>query len=124
MGGGIVTQQMNWSYLHHGVVIWLDVPVPVIASRLSGDSSRPLLQGVDLSTKLTELLTARQRQYAQADIRIGYEGRSMGKTCDRILTAIENRLRTDSIANREAAVSQIEINQTSINPVINNAVPD
>lgn len=123
-GGGIVTQQMNWSYLHHGVVIWLDVPVPVIASRLSGDSSRPLLQGVDLSTKLTELLTARQRQYAQADIRIGYEGRSMGKTCDRILTAIENRLRTDSIANREAAVSQIEINQTSINPVINNAVPD
>ncbi|MEL6352808.1 MAG: shikimate kinase [Cyanobacteria bacterium J06627_28] len=123
-GGGIVTQQMNWSYLHHGVVIWLDVPVPVIASRLSGDSSRPLLQGVDLSTKLTELLTARQRQYAQADIRIGYEGRSMGKTCDRILTAIENRLRTDSIADREAAVSQIEINQTSINPVISDAAPE
>lgn len=123
-GGGIVTEQMNWSYLHHGVVIWLDVPVPVIVSRLSGDSSRPLLQGVDLSTKLTELLTARQRQYAQADIRIGYEGRSMGKTCDRILTAIENRLRTDSIADREAAVSQIEINQTSINPVMSDAASE
>lgn len=117
-GGGIVTQPMNWSYLHHGVVLWLDVPVSVLVSRLSGDSTRPLLQGnqsVELSEKLENFLEARGSLYAQADIRIGYEGRSVGKTCDRILTALEQNIRPDP----KLAVDQIEINQTSINPVLN-----
>lgn len=117
-GGGIVTQPMNWSYLHHGVVLWLDVPVSVLVSRLSGDSTRPLLQGdqsVELSDKLEKLLVARGSLYAQADIRISYEGRSVGKTCDRILTALKQNIRPDP----KLAVDQIEINQTSINPVLN-----
>ena len=113
-GGGIVTQQMNWSYLHHGVVLWLDVPVPVLISRLSSDTTRPLLKGVDLPTKLKDLMADRGEQYAQADIRIEYEGRSVGKTCDRIMAALESRLRPDP----KLAADQIEINQTSINPVV------
>jgi len=116
-GGGIVTQQMNWSYLHHGVVIWLDVPVSVLVSRLSGDSTRPLLQGdeaTELSDKLNNLMSVRSELYAQADLRIAYEGRSVGKTCDRIMNAIRQNLRPDP----KLAVDQIEINQTSINPVV------
>lgn len=113
-GGGIVTQQMNWSYLHHGVVLWLDVPLPVLISRLSNDTTRPLLKDVDLATKLKDLMAERGEQYAQADIRIEYEGRSVGKTCDRIMAALESRLRPDP----KLAVDQIEINQTSINPVV------
>lgn len=113
-GGGIVTQRMNWSYLHHGVVIWLDVPLPVLVSRLSGDTTRPLLEGVDLSTKLSDLLRQRGERYGQADIRIAYEGKSVGKTCDRILMALQQKLRPDP----KLAAGQIEINQTSINPVV------
>lgn len=113
-GGGMVTQPMNWSYLHHGVVIWLDVPLSVLVSRLSGDTTRPLIKGVDLSTKLGDLLRQRVDLYGQADIRIAYEGKSVGKTCDRILTALQQRLRPDP----KLAVDQIEINQTSINPVL------
>lgn len=113
-GGGIVTQQMNWSYLHHGVVIWLDVPVPVLVSRLSGDTTRPLLKDVDLSAKLTDLIEQRGHRYAMADIRIGYEGKSVGKTCDRILAALQQRLRPDPKLARD----QIQISQTSINPVL------
>ena len=116
-GGGIVTQPVNWSHLHHGIVVWLDVPVPVLVSRLSGDSTRPLLQGTDLSQKLTDLLEARQDRYAQADIRIEYEGRSLGKTCDRILHKLQERLHKD-LRDRDAAVANIEINQTDINPVV------
>lgn len=116
-GGGMVTQRMNWSYLHHGVVIWLDVPLPVLVSRLSGDTTRPLLNGVDLSTKLSDLLIQRGDRYAQADIHIVYEGKSVGKTCDRILTALHQKLRPDPKLVRD----QIEINQTSINPVLNDA---
>ncbi len=111
-GGGIITQQMNWSYLHHGIVIWLDVPIPILISRLSGDSSRPLLKDVNLSDKLTDLIAERGELYAQADIRIEYEGKSVGRTCDRILKAIQSNLRPDP----KLAVDQIEINQTSINP--------
>ncbi len=113
-GGGIIAQQMNWSYLHHGLVIWLDVPVSILVSRLSSDSSRPLLKDVNLSDKLTDLIAERGELYAQADIRIEYEGKSVGRTCDRILKAIQTNLRPDP----KLAVDQIEINQTSINPVL------
>lgn len=110
-GGGIVTRQMNWSYLHHGVVIWLDVPVPVLVSRLSDDTERPLLKDVSLGDKLDALIDERGDRYAQADIRIGYEGRSVGKTCDRIITALQANLRP----NPKLVADQVTINQPSIN---------
>ena len=113
-GGGIVTQKMNWSYLHHGLVIWLDVPLLVLQSRLSGDTTRPLLKEVDLQTKLSDLLMQRGDRYALSDIRIAYEGKSVGKTCDRILTAIQQNLRPDP----KLAAGEIKISQTSINPVL------
>ena len=109
-GGGIITQPINWSYLHHGVAIWLDVPIPVLVSRLSGDTSRPLLQTDDLTAKLETLLEARGDRYAQADIRIPYEGRSVGKTCDRILAAIKQTIREP-----KKSADPISINQTQIN---------
>ncbi len=72
-GGGIVTQQMNWSYLQHGVVTWLDVPIPLLLARLKGDDTRPLLQTGDLSEKLNKLLDQRATLYAQADLRMPIE---------------------------------------------------
>lgn len=120
-GGGIVTQPMNWSYLRHGIVIWLDVPIPVLVSRLSGDTSRPLLKGlngVDATAKLETLLAERGDRYALADVCIAYEGRSVGKTCDRILSALQQSIRPDP----KLAAGQVIINQTSINPAVNPVV--
>jgi shikimate kinase len=114
-GGGIVTEPMNWSYLRHGVVIWLDVPVPVLVSRLSGDVTRPLLKAVDLTAKLEDLLAKRVSLYAQADVQIAYEGRSVTKTCDRILTALEQTIRPDP----KLQADQVTVSQTSINPPVN-----
>lgn len=111
-GGGIVTQSMNWSHLRHGVVIWLDVPVPVLVSRLSGDTSRPLLKDADITTKLEALLAERGDRYALADIRIAYEGRSIGKTCDRILSTLQQRLRPDPKLTA-GQVPQPNLNQPS-----------
>lgn len=120
-GGGIVTQPMNWSYLRHGVVLWLDVPVPVLVSRLSGDKHRPLLDNVDLRTKLEGLLAARGALYGQADITIGYEGRSVGKTCDRIIAALKANIRPDP----KLAADKIVMNQDNINvPVEDNPLED
>lgn len=69
-GGGIVTRRGNWSYLHHGLIVWLDVPVEQIYTRLAADNTRPLLQGVDLKATLRSLYQQRQRLYAQADLHI------------------------------------------------------
>ncbi|HEY9736184.1 MAG TPA: shikimate kinase [Trichocoleus sp.] len=69
-GGGIVTQQMNWSYLQHGVVVWLDVPLNLLMQRLQGDTQRPLLQRPDWPQTLEALLEQRLPLYSQADVRV------------------------------------------------------
>ena len=69
-GGGIVLQRFNWSYLHHGLIVWLDAPVDVLVTRLQNDTTRPLLQEADLAQSLQTLLDQRRSLYAQADLHI------------------------------------------------------
>ncbi|HAZ50038.1 MAG TPA: shikimate kinase [Cyanobacteria bacterium UBA11369] len=69
-GGGIVLRRQNWSYLQQGLVVWLDVPVEILLSRLAGDTTRPLLQVSDREGELKTRLDQRQRLYAQADLHI------------------------------------------------------
>ena len=69
-GGGIVLDPMNWSYLRHGIVVWLDVPVSELYRRLAQDQQRPLLQTPNPQKTLTTLLNQRQHLYAQADVRV------------------------------------------------------
>ena len=69
-GGGIVMQRENWSYLHHGLIVWLDVPVEQLYTRLAEDTTRPLLQDPDPLGKMRSLLERRRSLYAQADLHI------------------------------------------------------
>lgn len=69
-GGGIVLRRFNWSYLQHGIVVWLDVPVEQLSERLCNDTSRPLLANTNLKAKLQTLLEQRKPLYAQADVRV------------------------------------------------------
>ena len=69
-GGGIVLRTDNWSYLHHGLVVWLDVPVELLYTRLAEDTTRPLLQDADPQGKLRSLLEERTPLYSQADLKI------------------------------------------------------
>ncbi|MGE5658555.1 MAG: shikimate kinase [Actinomycetota bacterium] len=73
-GGGSVLRRENWSYLHHGIVLWLDVPVEQLYARLQEDRTRPLLQEGDPLAKLQALLKQRERLYAQADVRVVVTG--------------------------------------------------
>lgn len=69
-GGGIVLKPKNWSYLHHGLIVWLDTPIPIITKRLATDTTRPLLQETNLTLKLESLLEQRGSLYAQSDLQI------------------------------------------------------
>lgn len=73
-GGGIVLNRMNWSYLQHGLVVWLDVPVEQLYDRLKQDTTRPLLQVADPQQHLQTLLNQRRSLYAQADITLTGQG--------------------------------------------------
>ena len=63
-GGGIIQEQLNWSYLRHGLVVWLDVDIEILQKRLATDKTRPLIN------QLESLLATRRPLYAQADLQI------------------------------------------------------
>lgn len=96
-GGGIVIRKENWSYLHHGIVIWLDVPLDVLKQRLEGDIGRPLLQGSDWEDTLARLQSERAHLYAQADVRVTVApDEPIGAIASRTLSLIEARILQDS----------------------------
>lgn len=93
-GGGIVLKRENWSYLRHGIVVWLDVPVPQLQARLQADHTRPLLQDTDLAVKLQTLLEQRQPLYAQADVHISHQNNETPEQLtDRAIAQIKQALR-------------------------------
>ncbi|MGK7931597.1 MAG: shikimate kinase [Microcystaceae cyanobacterium] len=69
-GGGIVLKPVNWSFLHHGLIVWLDAPIPLLCQRLAEDDSRPLLQETDLESRLETLWEERRSLYSEADLHI------------------------------------------------------
>lgn len=94
-GGGIVLRQENWSYLHHGLIVWLDCSVETLFNRLLEDTTRPLLQDPDPQGKLRSLLEQRQPLYSQADLHIAItEDQTPEQIVTRILEAIPSVLKT------------------------------
>ncbi|WP_414545771.1 shikimate kinase [Nostoc sp. CCY0012] len=94
-GGGIVLQQKNWSYLHHGLVVWLDVPVELLYNRLAEDTTRPLLQDADPKAKLRSLLEQRTPLYSQADVKITVtEGETPERIAQRVIETIPSVLKS------------------------------
>jgi shikimate kinase len=94
-GGGIVLKRENWSYLHHGVIVWLDVPIEQLKIRLANSTSRPLLNKEELETKLRSLLQQREALYAQADVRVKLlTQETLEQTCDRVIQEIWGVLKT------------------------------
>lgn len=95
-GGGIVLSRKNWSYLHHGLVIWLDAPIEILHARLVADTTRPLLQDTDLFTQLETLMQQRRSLYAQADLHITITNEETPKQlATRVLTEIPHVLKQE-----------------------------
>lgn len=93
-GGGAVLDRKNWSYLHHGVVIWLDVPINVLYTRLQGNTTRPLLQTEDLQQRLSTLYAERSPLYALADVRIPISAEDLpNRVTQHVLKAVSDALR-------------------------------
>jgi shikimate kinase len=95
-GGGAVLTSENWSYLHHGVVIWLDVLPERLFARVSQDPTpRPLLQQADPLQTLKTIFQERQRYYAQADIRVDADAPAQ-EVAQRTLDSLKARIEQDA----------------------------
>jgi len=69
LGGGAYVQEENRTLLRAiGKTVWLDCPLEVCLTRISGDKSRPLLGDSD---EMKALLAQRRAAYAQADYAVG-----------------------------------------------------
>jgi shikimate kinase len=95
-GGGAVLKSENWSYLHHGIVVWLDVPPETLFARVSQDPTpRPLLQQADPLQTLKAIFQERQRYYAQADIRVDADAPAE-EVVQRTLDSLKARIEQDA----------------------------
>ena len=95
-GGGVVLKTENWSYLRHGLVIWLDAPIELLCQRLATDETRPLLNHSDLESKLTSILEQRCHLYAEADLKIIIEPEQTPEAiASHILAQIPTVLKTE-----------------------------
>ncbi|AFY53515.1 shikimate kinase [Rivularia sp. PCC 7116] len=96
-GGGIVLKRQNWSYLHHGLIVWLDATAELLYDRLKEDTTRPLLKESNPLLKLRNLLEERESLYALADLRITIkEGETPEEIAKRVLTQIPSVLKKTS----------------------------
>ena len=77
-GGGAVIRRTNWGYMQHGVVVWLDGPPELLASRVVGDgiAQRPLVS----------LLTADHQQEEEQQQQ--HEAEQVGVTIPAIVTPV------------------------------------
>jgi len=84
-GGGAVKDPMNWSYMHNGIVAWLQGEPELLARRVvaEGVEKRPLLYGEGVTkenayevaqSKLKALIEERTKYYENADVVISLEG--------------------------------------------------
>ena len=95
-GGGVVLKAKNWSYLHHGLIVWLDVPVELLVKRLAEDDTRPLLKETDLNLKLTSLLEQRKSFYEEADLHIVIvESQEPKEIVTEIITQIPTKIKPE-----------------------------
>lgn len=96
-GGGIVLDKKNWSFLQHGLVIWLDVEAKQLWQRLQADQSRPLLQKPNPQQVLEELLTQRRPLYRQSDVHILLKpDQSVESVCESVVQKITKVLRPEA----------------------------
>lgn len=77
-GGGVVLSEKNRLLMRNsGFVVNLNVTMDLVLKRLAGCSDRPLLAGDDAAEHAAILMNGREQFYADSDIRIDTNGKSV-----------------------------------------------
>jgi shikimate kinase len=89
-GGGVVIADGNRSAMRNqGIVVNLVVSLSQVLSRLHGAADRPLFAGSNQANSVKLLMDGREQFYADADIRIDTDGKSVEDVAAEILRFVE-----------------------------------
>ena len=89
-GGGIVIAAENRSLMRaRGIVVNLEVSLSQVLERLHGATDRPLFNGSDPANSVKLLMDGRKQFYAEADIRIDTDGKSVEDVAAEILSCVK-----------------------------------
>jgi shikimate kinase len=89
-GGGVVISDENRCLMRsQGLVVNLAVSLRQVLERLHGASDRPLFAGSNAPNSVKLLMDAREQFYADADIRIDTDGKSVEDVAAEILRFVE-----------------------------------
>lgn len=89
-GGGAVIAEKNRQFMHrYGIIINLRVTPEQVMERLKGSNDRPLLAGADAEIKAERLLKEREIYYADADIRIDTNGKTVEDVTAEIISYLK-----------------------------------
>lgn len=89
-GGGAMVSRHNREVMRrYGLIVNLKVTLEQVLVRLQGCSDRPLLAGERAPERVRELMEGREQFYADADIRIDTDGKSMEDVALEILRCLK-----------------------------------
>jgi shikimate kinase len=89
-GGGVVISDDNRNIMRtKGFVVNLVVSLPQVLKRLQGATDRPLFAGTNAANSVKLLMDGREQFYADADIRIDTDGKSVEDVAAEILRFVE-----------------------------------
>lgn len=88
-GGGAVLRQANVAAMKRsGLVVWLEAPAEVLATRVGGTGDRPLLEGESTPDRFDEILAEREEAYlAAAHVRIDTTTGGVEEVVDAVVAA-------------------------------------
>jgi shikimate kinase len=88
-GGAVISAQNRTLMRNRGVIINLKVTLEQLLTRLNGCSDRPLLAGGDAAKRAAMLMDEREQYYADSDIRIDTDGKSVEDVAAEILCSLK-----------------------------------
>lgn len=87
-GGAYMESRTRARIRERGLAVWLRADLGTLMARTSRSNKRPLLEGVDRSAKLSELMAIRHPIYAEADVVVDSGAAPVDETVESVLKAI------------------------------------
>ncbi len=87
-GGAFMDPQTRANMLELGLVVWLRADLATLVARTARSNKRPLLQGVDRTAKLAELMVLRYPTYGEAHLTVDSLHGPVEQTVNAVLAAL------------------------------------